>query len=164
MRIKDFKFTIKPITESDRKQIKDFIKKHWGSEKIVYNGKVFYPHKLNGFITRKEDKIIGLITYKKYKRHLQIITINSLIEKKGLGSKLIEKVKEEAKRLGLRKIKTITTNDNLDGLRFYQKRGFRMIKIRQGAVEKSRKIKPEIPLVGENGISLCDEIELEMTF
>lgn len=92
----------------------------------------------------------------------QIITINSLIEKKGLGSRLIEKVKEEAKRLRLKKIKTITTNDNLNGLRFYQKRGFRMVKIWKSAVEKSRKIKPEIPLFGENGIPICDEVELEM--
>jgi hypothetical protein len=56
----------------------------------------------------------------------------------------------------------ITTNDNLDALRFYQKRGFRIAGVRPNALDLSRRIKPEIPLVGEDGIPLRDEIELEM--
>lgn len=158
---KDFKFQIKAIETKDRNWIKNFIKNRWGSDKVIYNGKVFFPHKLSGFFAIKNRKKAGLITYKKYKNHLQIITINSLVEKKSIGSKLIEKVKEEAKRLKYKKIKVITTNDNLKALGFYQKRGFRMVKVYQGAVDKSRKIKPQIPLIGENNIPLHDEIELE---
>jgi hypothetical protein len=55
-----------------------------------------------------------------------------------------------------------TTNDNLHALGFYQKRGFELATFRRGAVNESRKIKPGIPRVGENGILLRDEIELEM--
>jgi hypothetical protein len=56
----------------------------------------------------------------------------------------------------------ITTNDNLNALRFYQKRGFRLAALYPGAVDESRTIKPQIPLVGENGIPLHDEIRLEL--
>jgi hypothetical protein len=56
----------------------------------------------------------------------------------------------------------ITTNDNLEALGFYQRRGLRLACIRRGAVDESRKRKPSIPLIGENGIPLRDEIELEM--
>ena len=56
----------------------------------------------------------------------------------------------------------ITTNDNLNALRFYQKRGFELVAVHRHAVDESRKIKPEIPLVGENGIPIRDELGLEL--
>ena len=56
----------------------------------------------------------------------------------------------------------ITTNDNLSALQFYQKRGFDMSRLYHNAVDKSRKIKPQIPLTGANGIPIRHEIELEM--
>ncbi|GAB6277014.1 MAG: hypothetical protein SAMD01599839_15540 [Rectinema sp.] len=56
----------------------------------------------------------------------------------------------------------VTTNDNIDALRFYQKRGFELLKIHRNAISKSRKIKPTIPETGNYGISIRDEIELEL--
>jgi hypothetical protein len=58
-------------------------------------------------------------------------------------------------------LRVTTTNDNLNALRFYQRRGFRMTEIRPGAVDKARYLKPSIPLAGEFGIPIHDEIELE---
>ena len=58
----------------------------------------------------------------------------------------------------------VTTNDNLDALRFYQRRGFRLDRLRPGAVDVSRDtLKPEIPRTGEHGIPLRDEVELVMS-
>ncbi len=156
------KFIIKSIKNEDKEKIKLFIKERWNDERIVYNGKVFYPHKLKGFIALKDEEIIGLITYKEFRDLYWIISIDSLIEGKGVGTVLIEAVKNEAKNKGVRKIKIITTNDNLTALRFYQKRGFRLKKIYSNAVEKSRKIKPAIPKIGEEGIPILDEVEVEM--
>ena len=64
--------------------------------------------------------------------------------------------KREDKRLVV-----ITTNDNIGAIRFYQKRGFDMVKLYRGALERSRKLKPQIPLIGENEIPLRHEIEFE---
>ena len=58
-------------------------------------------------------------------------------------------------------LRVTTTNDNLDALRFYQRRGFRIIAVRPGAVDESRRIKPSISAIGEYGIPIRDEIELE---
>lgn len=80
----NFNFQVKSIKNQDRNWIKNFIKNRWGLDKVIYNGKVFFPHKLSGFFAIKNRKKVGLITYKKYKNHLQIITINSLVEKKVL--------------------------------------------------------------------------------
>jgi hypothetical protein len=55
----------------------------------------------------------------------------------------------------------VTTNDNVDALRFYQRRGFRLDALRPGAVDEARRArKSEIPAIGEHGIALRDEIEL----
>jgi hypothetical protein len=56
----------------------------------------------------------------------------------------------------------VTTNDNLDALRFYQRRGFRIAQVRPGAVDETRKtLKPSIAEVGDFGIPIRDEIVLE---
>ena len=65
-----------------------------------------------------------------------------------------------AKKYGIKQISLITTNDNLHALKFYQKRGYRIVKIITDAVTKARKIKPSIPLVGNDDIPLHDEIQL----
>jgi len=63
---------------------------------------------------------------------------------------------------GCEKIVLVTTNDNINALCFYQKRGFDMVRIYHNALDKSRSLKPEIPLVGENDIPLKHEIEFEL--
>ena len=57
----------------------------------------------------------------------------------------------------------VTTNDNLDTFRFYQRRGFRLTELRVGSVDKARRhLKPSIPSVGYFGIPPHDELVLEL--
>lgn len=93
---------------------------------------------------------------------MEIISLDSLLERKGIGTVLINKVIEFAYGKEVKRIWLITTNDNINVLRFYQKRGFMIIKIYPRAISESRKIKPSIPLAGNYGIPIRDEIELEM--
>ena len=78
----------------------------------------------------------------------------------GIGSALLDALRHEigdGERIWL-----VTTNDNLEALRFYQRRGFRLSALRTGAVDESRRrLKPQIPTVGDFGIPIRDEIELE---
>jgi hypothetical protein len=68
-----------------------------------------------------------------------------------------------ARDAGCTRLWLITTNDNVDALRFYQRRGFRLAALHAGAVDRSRtRLKPEIPEIGDHGIPLRDEIELEL--
>lgn len=56
----------------------------------------------------------------------------------------------------------ITTNDNINAMRFYQKLGFDMVRLYHNALDVSRRLKPSIPLIGEFDIPLKHEIEFEM--
>jgi len=82
--------------------------------------------------------------------------MDSLIEGKGIGAVLIEKVKIIAINAGCKRLWLITTNDNFHALRFYPKRGFLIAAIHRNALENSRRIKPETPLIGKDGIPLSD--------
>jgi len=69
----------------------------------------------------------------------------------GVGTALIEAVKAIVQEAGCDRLWLMTTNDNLQALGFYQKCGFRLVAVHGGAVEKSRQMKPSIPLIGEVG-------------
>ena len=73
----------------------------------------------------------------------------------------MEAVVADAAREGAKRLWLVTTNDNLDALRFYQRRGWRLSAVYPGSVVESRKIKPSIPEIGAYGIPIRDEIELE---
>ena len=104
----------------------------------------------------------GVITYHIADNACEIVTIDSLAPAQGVGTALIEAVKTMAKGASCYRLWLITTNDNLNALRFYQKRGFELVKINRNALADSRRLKPGIPLIGLDGIPLRDEIELEM--
>jgi hypothetical protein len=70
-------------------------------------------------------------------------------------------VEEVAREAGCAKIWTITTNDNLDAQRFFQKRGYVISQVRLGGMTKIRLLKPNVPRVGYYGIPVRDEIEFE---
>ena len=154
--------TLRRLTQHDLSRLRQYWKKNWGDEFVVAHGVVYHPDALDGFIAYDGPEWVGVITYTCSDGDCEIVSLDSERERQGLGTKLINAMLEEAQKLGCRRVFLITTNDNLNALGFYQKRGFELVKINRGAVHESRKIKPGIPLIGMNNIPLRDEIELEM--
>ena len=146
----------------DLPQMRTFWKEHWGDDLMVVHGVIYRPEDLSGFIALEDEEWVGLITYDFLNHECEIVSLDSLREGQGIGSRLIAKVEAEARRAGCQRLFLITTNDNLRALGFYQKRGFELVRVNRGAIHASRRIKPSIPLIGEQGIPLRDEIELEM--
>lgn len=139
----------------------DFFHTHWGGTKMVISSGVYECHELDGFAALEDEDITGLITYVHKGREWEIISLDSLIENKGIGTALIQSVEDKAKRLGGRALTVITTNDNLRAIAFYQRRGFRIQEIFHDAVGRAREIKPEIPMIGDHEIPIVDELLLK---
>jgi ribosomal protein S18 acetylase RimI-like enzyme len=156
-------YSIRRLTLNDLPRLRRFWKENWGDEFVVAHGEIYHPDTLDGFIAFGGGEWVGEITYIFSGNDCEIVSLDSLRESQGIGTKLINAVVEEARRRNCGRVFLITTNDNLNALGFYQKRGFELVKIYRGAVNESRKIKPGIPLIGENKIPIRDEIELEMT-
>ena len=104
---------------------------------------------------------MGLVTYRIEKQECEIITLNSFAKREGVATELLQAAEKAAIQSGCNTLWVITTNDNLDALRFYQRRGFRITKVHTDALKESRRLKPEIPKTGLYEIPMRDEIELE---
>jgi ribosomal protein S18 acetylase RimI-like enzyme len=154
--------SIHRLTAADLPRLRQFWNEHWDDEFVVAHGTVFNPENVSGFIALDGNEWVGLITYTFLDTDCEIVSIDSLRENEGIGTALIEKVIEEAKANQCRRVHLTTTNANLRALGFYQKRGFQLCTLRVNAVNEARKLKPSIPLIGENDIPLRDEIELEI--
>ncbi|MFQ5832842.1 MAG: GNAT family N-acetyltransferase [Candidatus Thorarchaeota archaeon] len=152
---------IRSISDADKTWVRQMSIEHWSSEVMVTRGRVYRVEDLPGCIALLDGERVGLLTYFVHEDSIEIITLNSLLEKQGIGSALLSAVQERAMEIGRTRIWLVTTNDNLEALRFYQKRGFFIRSIYSNAIKNSRRLKPEIPLVSENGIPIRDEIELE---
>lgn len=155
---------IRPVQEADRAAVARFIEAEWGALVMAAHGTVFHPAELPGFIAEMpgqgSGQPVGLLTYAVAGGALEIVTLNAVRRLRGTGTTLLGYAVTEAGRRGCREIRLTTTNDNVEGLRFYQRRGFRLAELRPGAVDEARRIKPEIPQVGEHGIPLHDELDL----
>jgi ribosomal protein S18 acetylase RimI-like enzyme len=155
--------TVRPVDDTDRQWIRDLLEKHWGSTRIVSRGRVHLADQLPGYVALLEGERVGLLTYCKDESSCEIVTFNSLRERIGVGTALLNKVRADAALRGCRRLWAVTTNDNVPAIEFYRGRGFTVAAIHEGAIENSRKLKPEIPLTGRGGVPIRDEIELEIT-
>ena len=150
------------FTEQYRDWAREYLQESWGSVQVVSRGTLYQADTLPGFVALWEEKPAGLLTYNIVDNVCEIVTLNSLFERKGVGSALIEAVRKQAISRGCSRVWLITTNDNVEALRFYQKRGFELVAVHRNAIEQVRKLKPSIPLIGTHGIPIRDEIELEV--
>jgi ribosomal protein S18 acetylase RimI-like enzyme len=138
------------------------VREQWGAEIVVVHDTVYRPHELPGFVAVAAGERRGLLTFRMDGGDCEIVTLASRVEGRGVGTGLIDAVVAEARRSRARRVWLITHNDNIDALRFYQRRGFRLVGVNRGAIDRARKVKPEIPEVGRYGIPMHDEVELEL--
>jgi N-acetylglutamate synthase-like GNAT family acetyltransferase len=153
---------IRAVNKDDHPWVAALLKEHWASTRIVTRGRVHQADRLPGFIAEVEHRLVGLLTYHIEDDQCEIVSLNSLREGLWIGTSLLDAAKDVAQAAGCRRMWLITTNDNLAALGFYQKRGWRLVAIRRDALAESRRLKPEIPLAGIDGIPVRDEIELEL--
>jgi ribosomal protein S18 acetylase RimI-like enzyme len=139
------------------------VSERWGGEAVAVHGDLLHPAREAGFVALLRGALAGHAAYRIEGERCELISIEAEPAGQGIGSELLGAVEAEARRAGCRVLWLTTTNDNLGALRFYQRRGFRLVALRPGAVDAARfALKPEIPLMGEHGIPIRDELDLEL--
>jgi ribosomal protein S18 acetylase RimI-like enzyme len=125
---------------------------------MAANGELFAPAEHEGFIAGDWE---GLVTYRIDGDRCEITLIEADPRGRGTGSLLLDAVVESASRAGCSTVWLVTTNDNVDGQRWYERHGFDVVEVRPGAVDRSREtLKPSIPTHNpDNGLPIADEIE-----
>jgi GNAT superfamily N-acetyltransferase len=149
---------ITEATTADRDWIRGRLRAAWGSTRMVVRGELIECADLPSLIAGDGD---GLLQFRTRRPGTgEIVTLTAFTQWQGIGTALVEAYAERASSEGLREVLVVTTNDNVDALRFYQARGFVIRDVRIDVVRESRRLKPEIPMTGAYGLPIRDEIEL----
>jgi ribosomal protein S18 acetylase RimI-like enzyme len=149
-----------PVSDADRRWLIDLWRTEWGGETMITHGRTYQLTDLDALIAWDGDERIGAATYWIEDNDCELTSLNATAPGRGVGTMLLSAVEDAARTAGAHRLRLITTNDNVDALRFYQRRGYRLAALYPGAVDEARKQKPTISLVGSHDIPLHDEIEL----
>jgi GNAT superfamily N-acetyltransferase len=155
-------FTIRPVTAADHDWAARLLREHWDATIVASRGQVHDATALPGLLAVSAAGPVGLATYRIVANECELVTLDSLAPGQGIGTMLIAAVRAAAVAAGCRRVWLITTNDNLPALRFYQRRGFVLAALHRDAIAVSRRLKPQIPLLGCDDIPIRDELELEL--
>lgn len=147
---------------SDDDDDREAFAKRWNALRNARKGALVNALEHPALVAEHDARLVGVLTYVIAGDQCEVLTLHVDHQRSGVGTALIAEITDVARRSGCKRLWLITTNDNVDALRFYQRRGFRLAALYPGAVAESRRtLKPEIPAEGTYGIPLRDELELE---
>lgn len=151
---------VSPLSQSDRGWVRDVCIREWEADFVVVHNQIYRPHELDGFKAEVEGRQIGLVTYTISGEKCEVVTLNSELPGRGIGTVLMKAVEKNAIRQGCLCCWLVTTNNNTNAIRFYQAMGYEITEVHADAVAEARLLKPSIPLVDEQGIPIKDEVFL----
>jgi ribosomal protein S18 acetylase RimI-like enzyme len=158
----ELKFTVhRMVSEGERSAVRKFVKSFWGEEEQLTFDRRFAVAELPAYVAKVQDKVIGFVSFSTAKDALIAVALGVLPRYQccGIGSRLVKKVEDEARRLGKGKVLVSTSNDDLPALGFYQSRGFQIYEANPNVIsEKHAKV-----LRGIGGLPVRDEVRLQKT-
>jgi GNAT superfamily N-acetyltransferase len=153
------KFAIRPIT--DRVFLEELLRLRWSGGALMVHDRVIAPCDVEALAAYDSDRLAGVATWRLEGNILYMLTLNNITEQRGVGVALLAAMMKLGREKQAPLIRVIVTNDNLNALGFYQRRGFRIIAVHAGAVDTIRAMNPNVPTIGRDRIPIRDEIELE---
>jgi ribosomal protein S18 acetylase RimI-like enzyme len=138
------------------------LERGWGATSIARLGELVDAASLPGFVVVREDDRIGLLTYREDDGEIEVVTIQALVEGRGVGRALLDAAYWHTVQANASRLWLVTTNDNVRAFAFYQRWGMDLQRVIRDGVEASRRVKPSIPTLGGTGIPLRHELEFEV--
>src|SRR5438552_12227045 len=105
---------IRPVNEGDRPMLSWLVSELWGSELVAVHGSVLRPAELPGFIAERSRRVVGLLTYQLLGDVLEIVTLNAIERRVGIGTMLIDAAAGAARRLRCREVRLTTPHAHVD--------------------------------------------------
>jgi ribosomal protein S18 acetylase RimI-like enzyme len=153
---------VREVQSSEGEWLETTLRERWPHELLVGRGRVREPSELLALVAIRDDERIGLLTYVIEEDVAELVTLDALRPGSGIGARLIGGLASSARNAGTRALRVMVTNDNVRGLRYYQRLGFHLTALRVGAIERLRPHRDWIPRTGQDDIPIRDEIELEL--
>jgi GNAT superfamily N-acetyltransferase len=153
---------VRAVRPDERSWLLQHLSLAWGGATIVSRGRMRDASQLPALVCTQGSDLLGLATYEIAAQECELVTIEAFHRRDGVGSALLDAVIATARKHDCGRLCLVTTNDNVSAQRFYESHGFALLAVQAGAVDEARKLKPEIPLIGENGVAIHDELEYEL--
>jgi ribosomal protein S18 acetylase RimI-like enzyme len=148
---------VRPASGADRDFLRAQFEARWGGVVMALHGEVIDMTALPALLAGDTQ---GFVVYRVHGAAAEIVALDAVEPGVGVGTALVVALTGILELMGVQEVWATTTNDNLDALRFYQRRGFRIEGVRRDAVAEVRHLKPSIPVIGAFDIPVCDEIDL----
>lgn len=156
---------VRDFEPADHEWARRLIGEHQGGDHRVGRlGELLDPAEMEGIVAELDGRPVGLLTVHETDRGLEVLTLHSEVSRVGAGTRLLETALRVAEASQAPRLWLVTTNDNIDAIRWYLRRGLTVASVHAGAVDADRAtIKPTIPTTNpENGIPIRDLVELEL--
>ena len=88
---------VRAIRESDRETVREILFRHWGAPGVVTRGRLHPAHTYPGFIASIGARIVGLLTYEIRRGRCEVITLDALRRRCGIGTRLLSAVERRAR-------------------------------------------------------------------
>jgi ribosomal protein S18 acetylase RimI-like enzyme len=113
---------VRAYVEADEPWAESVLGGEFGGRIQARRGEVHDVLALPGLVAEADGRPVGLLTYDRKGAECELAVIVAAERHRGVGTALVEALLRELS--GCERIWVVTTNDNLEALRFYQRRGF----------------------------------------
>jgi GNAT superfamily N-acetyltransferase len=153
------------VAFSDYDFARGVIVSEWGDDALILSGKPYRTAEMQLLAVFDASGAVSGLAY--YKINGSAVLLGAVVilgdnHRHGVGEALFNAVKVKALEANMRRIRAITTNDNFEGMAFYQQMGMRFSTLYAGGADAFRAFRTGIKTIGKRGLPLRDLIELEL--
>lgn len=147
----------------DKSELLGLMLRAWGSYKMMIDLHTYDVSEIDALgLYSPEGETAALASWTLRDDTAYLCALHSLRPGEGVAIRMLDEVKRAAKAAGASRLKAMLTNDNMPGLTFYQRQGFRLSGLYLEAIDAYRSVIPTIIKSGYRDIPVHDALELEI--
>lgn len=148
---------------TDKSELLRIMMAAWGSHRMMIDLHVYDVAEIDALgLYETDGSTAALASWTVRGETAYLCALHSLKPGEGVAIRMLDAVLFAARKARAKKLKAMLTNDNMPGLTFYQRRGFRLSGLYLEAIDAYRSIVPTIIKTGYKDIPVHDAIELEI--
>ncbi len=152
---------VRERTPEDTEWIRETFVREWRGDDVgLADGTIIHSDEVPALVAWRCGERVGLCAYLITGDLCEIVALVCRPTQQGTGSAMLEAIEGLARQRRCTRLDVATTNDNIDALRFYQRRGFALTELHPKLMDEVRSRKPEVPLVGQYDIPISDVLVL----
>jgi ribosomal protein S18 acetylase RimI-like enzyme len=151
---------VREATPADRALAAAIFQREFGGRQLVADGQPITLDAAEFLVAETEGGISGALAWRQLAGdalHIIALATDPMWQRGGVGSYLLAEAELLARRLSLVRVIVTLSNDNIPAQYFYQRRGYRLIKVIPGAIAAHPR---NAGLIGFANIPIADEIQL----